>query len=71
MKIYRIKIKNIVPFKNLDFDDKNEFSTLAISDSLFYFIKAENEQKALDDFHSTQPISVLENFEITCEEFTE
>ena len=63
MKGYTIKVERIVPFYDLDYDDKNEWPQKVTSIK----VMAENEEMALDEFHATHPIAVLDDFSIEVE----
>ena len=62
MNNYNIIVKQLVSDAELDWDDRNT------NPSGTHKITAASEDEALDDFHLTVPIAVLEDFEITVEE---
>ena len=55
---FKIQVTQLVPDKELDADD------LKYEPSGIHIIKANNEEDALDTFHETVPISVLEHFSV-------
>jgi len=63
MKLYVITVTQLSTV--LDEDDANENPTGT------YVLRAESEDFALDAFHSTIPISVLDDFDIECVEAKE
>jgi len=61
-KIFIITVKQLIPTDKLAWDDNNPH--LAGD----HIISADTEEEALDLFHSTIPIKVLDDFEITAKE---
>lgn len=58
MNRYEITVKQLVTDNELDHEDKHDNPTGQ------YDYWAESEDKAIDHFHETVPISCLEDFEI-------
>jgi hypothetical protein len=54
---YTITVRALVPFEDRDPDDQQDDPT-----------GEHSREEALDLFHGTVPIAVLDHFEITCEE---
>jgi len=65
MTKYKITVKQLVANKDLDYDDANE------NPSGEHTVTAMNEEKALDVFHLTIPIAVLDDFDISIKEVTD
>ncbi len=65
MKEFIVQVLRVVPYQTLDADDKKDWGHKRRH---CFFYTAENEEKALDEFHATQAISCLDHFEIFCEE---
>lgn len=65
---YIIRVKPLVSFDNLDFDDRAFFSALPDEsndgDTYIFQVVGENKENALDNFHFEIPIAVLEHFKI-------
>jgi hypothetical protein len=59
---YTITVRALVPFEDRDPDDQQDDPTGE------HLIEADSREEALDLFHGTVPIAVLDHFEITCEE---
>ena len=66
MRTYQITVKRLIDFEKLDQDDQEEWPE-KITEIRFI---AENEEKALDEFHDNYPIAVLDDFDISIEPFT-
>lgn len=62
MKEFRINGRPLVPFYDMSCEDKTEYQNIVLPIE----IEAETEEKALDEYHATQPIEVLDNWEIDC-----
>lgn len=62
---YTVVVSLIVPYDRLDQNDKDEWGSAAAHEKT---ITAYSKENALDKFHSTYPIKVLEHFDICIKE---
>jgi len=69
MPRYRITMKQLVDDDELDWDDQEEHGEHGV-DGTFEaaVIDAVGVEDALDRFHASVPIAVLDDYEINCEE---
>jgi hypothetical protein len=67
---FKISVTQKVETKYVDHDDWNEFGhDTSIGDVVrTTYIRAADEDEALDKFHEEQPISLLENYEVEAKE---
>ena len=61
---YKITVKVLTPYDELDHDDKAFFGGIRTH---YFGIKADNKDEALDQFHETYPIACLDDFDIEAE----
>lgn len=64
MKKFKIDVKINCEIENLDHEDREYWVNKLYTE--FYYM-AKTEDQALDLFHSTEPISCLDDFDISCE----
>ena len=63
-KDFNVMVERTVDFTDLDQDDQECWT----DDVTIIEVSAENSELALDEFHATYPISVLDNFDISIKE---
>jgi hypothetical protein len=65
MPDYAIVVRQLVPTRRLSKQDDRSFNPRGA-----YQLTASSEEKALDEFHRTNPIATLDEFEITITRLT-
>ena len=60
MKEYIVTAVCTVPYDELNYNDKDWYLVITTP----YLVSAKNEDGALDNYHETVPIKVLDNFDI-------
>lgn len=73
MREFKISLKVLVPFSEMDFDDQEQFPEFKNNPDYVYQWddEAKTRSEALDEFHWRVPIACLDDFEIECEEVGE